>query len=259
MDGPATIDGSSELRNAHERLRDAYRQIDRDLDAARRLQQFFAHRPIPDISPLRLAIHHRSCGQPGGDCFNAFRIDANHVGMYLADTSGHGLSAALLTLCLERLLKTRALNPKEVLSRLNDTLLDLALSEVPFLSVVYVVIHVGTGTLQFARAGHPPLVYVSRDAAPEVWHAPGNLLGLSSVEVTPLTKSLQPGDRVLLLSDGVIGGADDTPAKMDRVLASAAAFQELPLEAFVDALAHDLLDQNASDDDVTLLALEWPG
>jgi len=258
MEARMTPAERDELRIANDRLLQACRQLEQDAEAALRIQQRLLPAALPDLAPLQLAVHHRPCGRAGGDSYGAFPIDDDWIGIYLADAMGHGVTAALLTLFLKHHLEIgarhpeQALRPDRVLGLLNDALVELALPDVPFVSVIYAVVCRGDGKLQFARAGQPHPLYLSGQGPPEFWRAAGNLLGVFRGAFTVETRHLKPGDRVLLSSDGYC-----PPASLDRLCASSAAHQSLPLGEFTAQVAADLASGSATDDDRTLLGLEW--
>src|SRR5205823_4396091 len=141
----------------------AHRQLDTELMLARRLQANFLPRQVPTFPRGRVVVHHHPSGRVGGDFYDAFRVDENHVGFYVADALGHGVPASLLTMFIKQNLRPkevardlyRLIPPDEVLARLNRELIEQRLSETPFVSMVYGLFNHQTGALSLARAGHP--------------------------------------------------------------------------------------------------------
>jgi serine phosphatase RsbU (regulator of sigma subunit) len=256
-------DKTAELRLAQERLQQAYRQMSQDLEATRRVQRSLQPRCLPQVGQVRLAAHYRPCGRVGGDCHGAVLLDGDHIGLYVADAMGHGVTAGLLTLFLRQALQPsddngsphRILPPDEVLDRVNRALLELALPDVPFLSMVYAVLNCTDGTCRFARAGHPLPLHLPREGPIEEWHAAGNLLGVFPTGYSTQTRRLGSGDKLLIVTDGLA----PQPVSHDNLLACAGAHRHLPAQEFVDRLAHELLAQSTADEDVTLLGLELAG
>ena len=252
---------AAEAQQTCQRLRQAYGQIDQDLAAVRQIQRQFLPSSLPEVSGVNLAVHYRPCGQVGGDSYNCFRLDERHIGLYVADALGHGAPAGLLTMFLQRMVQGKELHghgyrllpPDQVLRQLNCELLEQALPEVPFATMLYAVYDCRDRVLRFSRAGHPHPLYLPRDGSPELWTCPGNLLGLFATEFETQARTLRPGDKVLFYSNG-LGQADGTP-----LLECAARHRALPIRQCVEQLAHDLRAFTSTTDDFTLLGLEAAG
>lgn len=249
---------AAEAQQTCQRLRQAYRQIDQDLAAVRQMQRHFLPRALPDVPGVTLAAHYHPCGQVGGDSFDAFRLDEHHVGFYVADALGHGTPAALLTMFLKQTIRGkdvqtdgyRLVPPDEVLRRLNRDLIEQALADVPFVTMLYAIYDCRDRVLRFARAGHPHPIYLPREGNPEIWTGPGNLLGVFATDFTAQTKPLRPGDKVLLQTDGL------APPDAAPLLECAARHRDLPIRQCVERMACDLLAGTNPLDDFTLLGLE---
>src|SRR5262249_24920361 len=137
-------DQTAEMRSVNQRLKRAYQQIDLEMEAARRLQMSFLPQTLPEVGPVRFAVHYRPCGRVGGDFYDVFRLDENHVGFYIADAMGHGVPASLLTIFHKRGVRGKSIHgkdyrllpPREVLSRLNRDLIGQKLPEMPFVTML---------------------------------------------------------------------------------------------------------------------------
>src|SRR5207245_6456817 len=136
---------ATECALVHQQLQKTYRQLDQDLDLSRRIQQSLLPRTFPDMPPARFAVRYRPCGRVGGDFYDVFRLDEDHVGFYVADVVGHGLPASLLTIFLKKAIRFkeisgqdyRLLFPHEVLECLNRDMIDQAVADNPFITMVY--------------------------------------------------------------------------------------------------------------------------
>lgn len=256
---------SAEVHRINRRLQQAYQQIDQELELARRIQLSLLPRTLPEAPGVRFAVHYRLCGRVGGDFYDAFRLDENHVGFYVADAMGHGVPASLLTIFVKKGVKPkdvfgqeyRLLPPTEVLQRLNKDLLEQALSESPFITIAYVLYNHSERTIQFARAGHPYPLHVPAEGEPRFWQVQGSLLGVFDTVFPSQAHRLREGDKVLLYSDGIDAAYfEDRSAGAESLLACAAQHQRLPIEEFVGTLARDLFGQANPPDDLTLLGME---
>jgi sigma-B regulation protein RsbU (phosphoserine phosphatase) len=256
---------TAEVHRINRRLQQAYAQIDAELDLARRIQMSFLPQSLPEVAGVRFAIHYTLCGRVGGDFYDLFRLDENHVGLYVADAMGHGVPASLLTIFVKKGVRAkevfgqgyRLVPPDEVLGKLNRDLVDQAMPDHPFITMVYVLYNHREQTLTFARAGHPYPLHVPRDGEPRLWQVEGSLLGVFETTFPVESQSVRPGDKVVVYSDGIDGACfDGRPAGSESLLACAARHRDLPIQEFVAALARDLFGKGSHADDLTLLGWE---
>jgi sigma-B regulation protein RsbU (phosphoserine phosphatase) len=258
-------DQTSEMCTIHQRLKAAYQQIDLELEAARRLQMSFLPQSLPETVGARFAVQYRPCGRVGGDFYDVFRLDENHVGFYIADAMGHGVPASLLTIFLKRGVRGKEITgkqyrlvpPAEVLGRLNRDLIEQRLPEVPFITMLYCLFNFREGTLRFARAGHPHPLFVPQAGEIQLWPGNGGLLGVFATEFHERTERLQPGDKLILYTDGLDTAQSDGPSKVAAAISACAdKYRALRIDEYVARLTHDLLGQVRQADDFTLLGLE---
>jgi sigma-B regulation protein RsbU (phosphoserine phosphatase) len=256
---------TAEIHRINQRLQRTYQQINEELELARRIQRSLLPQQLPELPHMHFAVHYRPCERVGGDFYDIFRLDEQHLGFYIADAMGHGIPAGLLTIFVKKGVKAkeivgkdyRLLPPNEVLGRLNRDMIDQALSENPFITMVYVLLNHHDGSLSFARAGHPHPVYLPHDGPPESWEVEGSLLGVFDTVFPMQSRVLRPGDKLLLYTDGVDGPPlEATPAGSKSLLACAAQYRDLPIQQLVDRLAQALFKDSSQTDDLTLLGVE---
>jgi sigma-B regulation protein RsbU (phosphoserine phosphatase) len=256
---------TSEVHRTNRRLQQAYQEIDEELDLARRIQMSFLPQVLPNLPEAQFAVHYRLRGPVGGDFYDAFRLDENHAGFYVADAMGHGLPASLLTIFVKMGVKTKEVSgreyrlvpPSEVLDRINHTLIDQHLSDHPFITMAYGLLNHREGKLMFARAGHPYPLFVPRRGEPRLLKVDGSLLGVFATSFPHQTQELNHGDKVLFYSDGMDSARwDGNKTGQESLLACAERHRSLPIQPFVEKLARELFADNTREDDVTLLGVE---
>jgi serine phosphatase RsbU (regulator of sigma subunit) len=254
---------TSEFHRANKRLRLAYQQVDQELELARRIQQSLLPRTLPHLPGARFAVHYRPSGRVGGDFYDAFRLDETHAGFYVADVVGHGVPASLLTMFLKKAVRAKEImgsayrltSPDDVLHHLNREMLEQALAENPFITMVYGLFNTADRTLAFARAGHPYPLLVPAQGPPRFLEVHGTLLGVFETEFVKRTESLLPGDKVLFYTDGL----ETAEVTAESLLTHVPSYRNKPIDELVTALADDLVGEAGLADDLTLLGLEVEG
>jgi sigma-B regulation protein RsbU (phosphoserine phosphatase) len=263
-----------EIRNMErlgKRLNQHFYEVDQEMRLAARLQRDFLPNLAKPIANVRFAAVYRPASWVSGDIYDVFRIDENHLGFYVADAVGHGMAASLLTMFIKRAMVAKRIRsdeyeirtPSEILAGLNDALAEQCLPNCQFVTAWYGMLNTETLTLEYARGGHPYPVLIDKNSRSTELRSPGGLLGLARGEEFPTRETrLNPGDKLLLFSDGVemVFQADDRDA-LDTG-AYRQAFEEaahLPIREMLLRIESSLDGETGSitpRDDVTVVGLE---
>jgi sigma-B regulation protein RsbU (phosphoserine phosphatase) len=249
-----------QLRLQRCELAAAQQALQEDLRAAELLQEHLLGRPLPEVSGWELAREIRFACGIGGDLYDV-RPVGRHLALCVADVSGKGTRAALISAGLKGRLDERmegAADPLAFLSHLNTRLYRL-LPEEMFVTMFYGLLDLTTGELAYASAGHdPPLLCGGRHVEPLPPTAPA--LGMVP-ELMGLTKrvTVQPGETLLLYTDGLTtarlpGGGRVGEERVDAWLREMAVLPPAALVRELLCLA-GLHTQSAPEDDVALIAL----
>jgi len=202
----------SQLELAHSLLQSQALAIQNDLNRAQSIQQGLLPRELPFWQRLSLALLYRPASKVGGDFCDIFRLGAHHLGCYVADASGHGVSSALVTMFLKYSVqpleteddRTRFLEPGQLLRSLNHLLAEQPFSDQLFVSFAYFVLDTETFELRYSNAGHPPLCIRHEGGRIEEVRSPAPALGINpNVKYGTVTRRLRPRDTLILYSDGV--------------------------------------------------------
>jgi sigma-B regulation protein RsbU (phosphoserine phosphatase) len=203
-------------RNFQRRLRHTQKtdaQLQRELTEARELQENLFANSSTAIEGLQVAVEWQPATTVGGDYIAAFNIDDDHAALCVADVVGKGLPAALLMANFQAALKSLAaenLSPAEVTTRLND----LLYANIPlhkFITAFYAVVNIPHRTLAFSNAGHnPPLLLRSNGDCVRLEAGGSVLCAFPNVPFAQGEIQLNPGDRLLLFTDGLTEATDNT-------------------------------------------------
>jgi anti-sigma regulatory factor (Ser/Thr protein kinase) len=200
----------------------------------------------------------------GGDWYDVFLAEEGVLSVVVGDVVGRGLPAASAMGQLRS--ATRAVSdagraPAAVLERL-----DRFVEQVPAAAcatVVHAQLDLATGVVRLACAGHPPPVLVPRSGPPRlVWGGRSTPLGvvLKDHARTGTTLRLDPGDRLLLYTDGLVERRDrGLDEQLDALELASTDLVGVPLDDALPALVARLLVDEQHRDDVCVLLLEWAG
>ena len=147
------------LREAREQLARQLLFINSELEMAREIQLSILPQEIPRIKGLEITARYLPMSSVAGDFYDFILVDEKHLGILVADVSGHGLAAALIASMLQVALaaqSSHASDPGRVLAGLNQSLCGKFKHH--FVTAVYVFMDLEKKSVSYAGAGHPPLL-----------------------------------------------------------------------------------------------------
>jgi len=257
-------DAASILDNARLVERERERQrLEQEIGIARDIQQALLPKNFRDYPHLSVSGINFPCLAVGGDYFDVFSLGDNRTAFLLADVSGKGLGAALCTNLLQGALSgmTLGTDPARVFNHVNRFLCDHA--EIGRYATMFFGILDEQGHLEYINAGHPSPFLIRNGVAEDVFTEGSYPVGLvPEAEYTTVCLKLEPGDTLVLFSDGVTEAMD--PAEqlfgvprlkevlMGQMQTPLDELQRLVLEA-VENFAHGA----SQADDLTLLLVRY--
>jgi sigma-B regulation protein RsbU (phosphoserine phosphatase) len=172
-------------KRAAEALEAANERMQRDLEAAARVQRALLPDEAPAVEGVELTWCYRPCDELGGDALNIFNLDDRHVALYVLDVSGHGVPSALLSVSVGHQLSqmyaqrgdgnetgNELIDPAQLARRLN-TLFPMDAKARLYFTVVYGVLNTQTREFCFVSAGSPGPAVIHADGSTEVHDVPG--------------------------------------------------------------------------------------
>src|SRR5207302_5608429 len=204
-------DAASILDNARLVERERERQrLEQEINIARDIQQALLPRDFREYPHLSVTGFNLPCLSVGGDYFDVFPLGDGRTAFLIADVSGKGLGAALLTTMLQGALSgmTLGTDPARLFNHLNRFLCDHA--EVGRYATMFFGILDAKGSLEYINAGHPSPILIRQDGQPDEAFTEGCFpVGLvPEAEYSTACVKLEPGDTLVLFSDGVTEAMD---------------------------------------------------
>jgi sigma-B regulation protein RsbU (phosphoserine phosphatase) len=236
-----------------------------NLRAAGRLQtRLLLPNAPPEWPELRWGLHYAPLDHLGGDYYDAARPDPDHLGLLIADASGHSIAAAMVAIMSRAAfgdVANSTTSPGAVLAEMNARLQGLA--DERFVTAFYGVLDRRTRVLTYANAGHPyPYRFVAGTGEVQELSAQGFMLGIIPEEqYREKTVQLEPGDRLCFYTDGLVEARNGMGEGYgtDRLRHALLAHGRTAAEPLAERL---LTDQRAFreghplSDDVTLVVCE---
>lgn len=215
----ARIETQLRLRSMREQLQrqnmelEAWRNnLERDLAAARLTQQSLIPQKAPNLPGWEVAAAYRPVIQVGGDIYGWLRMADGRTLFWIADATGHGASAALLTTLAKLLFQHGATEndgPADVMRAVNSDFRSIFGAR-SFMTAMCVALQPETGEATIVGAGHPPLLVVRSDGAVESIASCCPPLGLlEDSQFSAKSTTLARGDAFLLYTDGIHGARQD--------------------------------------------------
>jgi serine phosphatase RsbU (regulator of sigma subunit) len=260
------IEASTVLENARLLEEERAKQhIEEELAVARRIQQSLLPRDLPRTGWLRVCGSSMASHEVGGDYFDVIATSPAEWSLVIADVAGKGVSSALLASFLQgaflSLLGARDI--AHALSRINDFLAERA--EHGKYATVFFATMRKSGELIYANAGHCAPLLVRLQGGMESLVATSMPVGM--VPSTPFsieTRRLQPGDRLVLYTDGVTEAQDAEGdffgrARLREAVRSAGDVDCGGLHDAVQRTLREFTGGAEQSDDITLVVAEFSG
>jgi sigma-B regulation protein RsbU (phosphoserine phosphatase) len=237
--------------------------IESELETARQIQISILPERVPALPRLRVAAAYHPMSAVAGDFYQFIELDDEHLGVLVADVSGHGVPAALIAVMMKTAVQSVmpcVHSPGDVLQGLNRMLSGQAPDQ--FVTAAYLFIDTQSYKARYSAAGHPPLL-LSRAGTLHRIESNGLVFGVMPQPDYPVREiSICPGDRLLLYTDGVIEpenskGKPFGDSKLEQVVLGA---KMCPPSKLTDRLLTEIRAWQpasmAQQDDITIIVID---
>ncbi|MBF0100450.1 MAG: serine/threonine-protein phosphatase [Desulfobacterales bacterium] len=264
------------LSTLNRELLEKQERLDEDLKAASEIQQSLLPKRLPQIHSMEFAWKFIPSEIIGGDIFNVFYIDDEHIGLYMLDVSGHGVPAAMITVSVSQMLQTqqdfliragnkdkKKLSPQHILNTLDH--------EYPierfdkFFTIIYLIININSGRLMYSNAGHPPPILLHSDGNYELLNKGGTIIGMGGlIPFEEETKQLQKGDKLILYTDGMTEYLSKNKEYygIERVLKTVCQRKDDSIQIILNEMLASMMyfgDHVSVQDDISILGIHFNG
>jgi sigma-B regulation protein RsbU (phosphoserine phosphatase) len=248
-----------ELRWRREEHRQTLKRLETEMAEARAFQQSLLPPPEELLGRVAIDSRYTPCSDLGGDLFDYADATGGRTALLMADVSGHGVSAAMLTGIVKSAFHASHIDgfePSAVVRRVSMGLAPF--SPERFVTLVAVLISADQREMRYVNAGHPPLAVWGRTGGVRWLESTGPLVSPALTGLTwdaPVV-SLDAGDHVLLYTDGVWDTLADDDGRAEEPLQAAIARAPEGGAALLDAILADVYRQlhgRPQPDDITLM------
>jgi sigma-B regulation protein RsbU (phosphoserine phosphatase) len=238
-------------------------EIQKELELARSIQLSLMPGTCPSSDAFRIAARYVPMKLVAGDFYDVIAADAGHVGLLIADVSGHGVPAALIASMVKMAAvsqRDNAAHPAQLLSGMNRALCGNTQGQ--YVTAAYVFVDGESKELRYAAAGHPSMMHLRNGMVTEIAENGLLLAAVDGIAYTEVAVPLEPGDRLLLYTDGMVearnvGGAMFGEAGLIAALEQSAGLA--PDEAADRIIASVQRWAPSQDDDLTVLVCDYAG
>lgn len=280
-------DAHSQLENSNERLEETVQQRTAELSfaneelalhnhnmlkqikMAQRIQEHLILQPhqYPHSREIAIGSRYDAVETIGGDLYDVIHAGKNALGVLMADVSGHGISAALITSMIKVAFNSeiyRGKMPAEVIADVNQYIYQFIGDLEYYLTAYYGYIDLEKGIFHYCSAGHfPALLFNAKYEEVIELKTRGVIMGaLLDVFYETQSVQLQEGDRVLVYTDGIVESRNrhNEYYEMTRLKEYIFMHKKLPVQKFVDGLIDDVIEFSEgfpAEDDRAVLCFEF--
>jgi sigma-B regulation protein RsbU (phosphoserine phosphatase) len=245
----------AQLQQQNQELEAWRRNLERDLAAARLTQQALIPQKPPTLAGWEIATCYRPLIEVGGDIYGWLPIKHDRWLFWIADATGHGAAAALMTTLAKLLFHhghAEHERPAAIMQAVNNDLRGIFGGR-SFMSAMCVALDPKSGKASVVGAGHPPLLITRFGRGTEAIAASAPPLGLiEQSNFTETALELNPGDAFTLYTDGLFGAAKNgrqpsTPTQLAGMINPFATSAQALLELMLKTAARDAAESRPDD------------
>jgi len=236
-------------------------EIQKELQVAKRIQLSILPESFPASTSFKVTARYIPMTAVAGDFYDFLCTGDHRAGLLIADVSGHGVPAALIASMVKLAATSQrdhAADPAALLTEMNLAL--CGNTQQQFVTAAYVHLDAHTRELRYSAAAHPPMLLVRNGQVTAIEENGLMLAAFTFSPSTTATLSLQPGDRLLLYTDGIIEAANRAQEEFgqQRLQTLLQKTANHPQSETLDQILNQVQTWAASqEDDLTLLICDY--
>ena len=232
-----------------------------DLEVAREIQFGLVPQGPFHQDEFQIYCRMRPANTVGGDYYDVIKLEANRLGLVIADVAGKGMPAALLMALLQgslRTLITAGHRNSDLIAKLNAYLCS-SIPDNSLITLFYGELDTLSGNLTYVNAGHNAPMILRENQVVERLNSNSMILGFNPGAEFPIaTKRIGSGDRLLLFTDGISEAFNPNEEEYgeERIATFLSEHRNSPIDALIQELLDDVLEHSGSarlKDDMTLM------
>ncbi len=225
--------------------------------------------PFPDRTEFDLYAYLNTAKEVGGDFYDYYLLDEDHLAVVMADVSGKGVPGALFMMASKILINNYAVvlehDPAAILAALNRTICANNKAEM-FVTIWLGILNIPTGVMKAANAGHEYPIIGGRETPFALFRDKHGFVigGMEDSAYTNYEIQMKPGDQIFLYTDGITDAMNSSGEMfgINRVVASLNAARPCSPKEALEHVASDIRSYVGGEDqfdDITMLMLEYLG
>ncbi len=253
-----------ESQEEKEKTEKLLKEIQKDMLTAQKIQQNILPHNLDQIKKLKISTLYKPVSSVGGDFYDIEEIRPGLVRAFIADATGHGVQAALITMAIKseyESVKDMLNSPARILKFLNDNFSNKYKSLSIYFTAFIIDIDTIYDRITYSSAGHIPQVLINEDKVQILTHR-GNIIGMiPDVEYDQEECEFKSG-RLFLFTDGIEEEFNEAQEQFgeERVLEILEKEKDKPLQTSIDSLykaMNQFIDTARVRDDITLIGIEY--
>jgi sigma-B regulation protein RsbU (phosphoserine phosphatase) len=256
---------NKDLLRMNDQLKVAQNLINDELKQVGALQQSLLPETLPSIAGYEFGSFYTPAEHAGGDYYDCIEMSNGYWGFTIADVSGHGTPAAVIMAMARAIMRSYTYDviaSAEALMMVNEILCDNVYTR-DFVTMFYTVFDSNTGALNYASAGHNPVLHFDKsDMMVRKLSAAGMFLAaFPGMEYEEKTLTLYDGDIIFMYTDGLVEAMNSEREQygLDRVISRLIMYSDTSCDRIINEIMDDVKGFTGGkpfEDDVTIFVVK---